>query len=61
VQTYDEGNIYSFDIKENKLQLVISWINHSPKIYEETDFFRIEIEADRIYWENILDLVNPFR
>jgi hypothetical protein len=60
VKTYDEGNIYSFDIQQNTLILIVSWINHAPKIYEETDFFRIEIEAEKIYWENIPDLANPF-
>jgi hypothetical protein len=60
VKTYDEGNISSFTIKGNKMILIISWINHAPKIHEETDLFRIEIEGEKIYWENIPSLVNPF-
>jgi len=59
-KTYDEGNIYSFDIKENKLTLLVSWLNHPPKICGETKLFKIEIEAKKIWWENIPDLVNPY-
>ncbi|MDE3046514.1 MAG: hypothetical protein KGJ02_07725 [Verrucomicrobiota bacterium] len=57
---YDEGIIHSFDIKENKLTLVLSWVNHTPNVYEETDFFKYEIEAKKIWWETIADLYNPF-
>lgn len=60
VKTYDEGNVSAFIIKENQMILIVSWINHAPKTYEETDLFRIEIEAEKIYWENIPILVNPF-
>ena len=60
VKTYEEGNIYSFSIKENTVILVVSWINHPPKMQEELDFFRIEVKSDKIFWENIPDLINPF-
>jgi hypothetical protein len=60
VKTHDEGNISSFSIKGNKMILMVNWINHTPKMYEETDLFRIEIEGNQIYWENMPSLVNPF-
>jgi hypothetical protein len=60
VKEYDRGYIFSFEIQDSKMILIVGWINCPPKIYEETDFFRIEIEAERIYWETIPDLANPF-
>src|SRR5262245_12185926 len=52
-KTYDSSDIYDFEIRENKVILLVQWINYPPKPREETDFFTIEIEAEKIYWENI--------
>ena len=60
-KTYDEAGIYAFDIKNNVVKFGISWINHLPKRYENTDYITIEIEAENIYWENIPALHNPYR
>lgn len=59
-QQHDCGDIFDFKIKENIVFLVVRWINYHPKQYLETDFFKIEIQANNIYWENIPDLANPF-
>ena len=53
VKSYDEGNIYHLDIRNMNLKLEVSWENCPPKLKEETDVFAIEIEAEKIYWENI--------
>lgn len=60
-QEYDVGKIFSFQIEDNIVILMVGWENHPPKIFRQTDFYKIEIEANKIYWENTPDLVNPFR
>jgi len=53
IKTYDDGSIYHFGIQNNKMILQVSWENYPPKQREETDVFTIEIEAEKITWENI--------
>jgi hypothetical protein len=53
VKTYDSSDIYTFEIHPKKVFLLISWINYPPKPREETPFSEYEIEAEKIYWENI--------
>ncbi len=53
IKTYDDGSIYHFGIQNNKMILKVSWENYPPKQREETDVFTIEIEAEKITWENI--------
>ena len=60
VKSYDEGNIYHFEIKNMSLKLEVSWENYPPKPKEETDVFTIEIEAEKIYWENIPTLFDVY-
>lgn len=57
---HDDGEVYDFEIKHNKLLLVVSWINYPPKPKIITPFFKYEIEAEKIYWENIPNLHNPY-
>jgi hypothetical protein len=52
---YDDGNILDFEIKDNRVFLLIEWQNFPPKSYK-TDVSKIEIEAEKIDWENIPDL-----
>lgn len=51
---YDEGGIVNFEITKNSVLLSIDWVNFppNPKINE---FSVIEIEAKKIWWENIPD------
>lgn len=57
---YDKGSIYDLDIYDNRVELFITWSNHYPKKYEETDLFKYEFIAEKIYWENIPKIAPPF-
>ena len=46
---YDDGDILEFEIKGNKVFLLIEWRNFPPKI-RKTDVSKIEIEAEKIQW-----------
>jgi hypothetical protein len=52
---YDYAGIFDFEIKKNTVELSIKWGTYSfdPNFNE---FSVIEIEAEKIYWENIPDL-----
>jgi hypothetical protein len=56
---YDSGNIFNLEIKKNKVEIAFSWVNFPPKP-SVNDFSTIEIEAEKIWWENIPDLADPF-
>jgi len=56
---YDKAGIYDFEINLNVVTLLIWWIKHPPNA-EDSDIFKYEIVADKIFWENIPTLVNPF-
>lgn len=56
IKTYDSSDVYTFEIQLKKVVLLISWINYPPKPREETPFSEYEIEAEKIYWENIPNL-----
>lgn len=49
---FDSGEILHLEIKKNYVELSIGWINYPPKPRDE-DFSTIQVEADKIYWENI--------
>jgi len=52
---YDDGQIFHFEIVNNKVNLEIIWGNYPPN--PEVDVFsEIAIEGEKIYWENIPDL-----
>ncbi len=52
---YDHGEILDFEIENNKVFLLIQWIDYRPKRYTD-DVSKIEIEAEKIDWVNIPDL-----
>jgi hypothetical protein len=56
---YDYGSIFDFDIRNNVVELQISWRN-APQKPDVNDFSTIIIQADHIWWENVPDLVDPF-
>jgi hypothetical protein len=60
VKSYDDGNIYHLEIKGDILIIELSWENYPPKRREETDVFIIEIQAKKIYWENIPALFDKY-
>ena len=53
-KAYDHGTILDFEIEENTVELGITWTNFHPKT-PTNDFSVIEIEADKIWWENLPD------
>lgn len=55
---HDSGEILNFDIFENQtVKLLIIWSNYPPKkLLDQTEL--IEIEAEKVYWENIPNLFN---
>jgi hypothetical protein len=56
---YDIGEILDFDIStNNKIKLLVTWVNYPPKDRIEMSEL-IEIEAEKIYWENIPNLYDP--
>jgi len=52
---YDHGDLYELEIKKNKVKILITWEQYLP-IKARTDMYCIEIEAEKIYWENIPNL-----
>lgn len=56
---YDYGSIFDFEIRNNVVELQISWRN-APRKPDVNDFSTIIIEANHIWWENIPDLYDPF-
>ena len=55
---YDDGDIFDFRADVSTVKLAINWINFPPNP-EVLDFTTIIIDAEKIYWENRPDLVDP--
>lgn len=51
---YDSGSILDFEVFKHKVFLGIEWTDYPPKL-RKSDFSTIEIEAEKIWWENIPD------
>ena len=56
---HDSANILRFNIVENKIKLFLEWVNFPPNP-NVSDYSFFEIEARKIWWENIPDLIDPF-
>ena len=56
---YDNGNILDLEIRDNKIFLLVEWKNFPPKA-RKNDVSKIEIEAEKIYWEKIPDLSDNY-
>ncbi len=48
---YEDAEIFHLEIDKNKVELQIKWSSCPPKLCIE-DFSTIEIEAEKIWWEN---------
>lgn len=55
----DKGGIFDFLLKKTMIELQLEWVNYLPKP-EINEFWTIKIEAEKIYWENVPDLYDPF-
>jgi len=53
------GEIHRFKIRDAVVELQIDWEDFKPKS-QVNDFSTIIIEAEKIYWENKPDLVDPY-
>lgn len=56
---YDRAGIYDFEIKSSMVILLIWWVKWPPNC-KDSDIFKYEIEAGKIYWENIPDLFDEY-
>lgn len=56
---YNYGSIFYFAIKDNLIEIQISWRNAPKKSYIN-EFSTIVIKAENVWWENIPDLYDPF-
>jgi len=52
---HEDAEIFHFEINQNKAEFQIKWSSYPPKPCIE-DFSTIEIEAKKIWWENVPDL-----
>jgi hypothetical protein len=53
--TYDDGGIVNFKIAKNSIKLSLDWVNFPPK-QKIDEFWIIQIEAEKIWWETIPEL-----
>jgi len=56
---YEIADIFDFEISQNKVQFKIKW-NSFPPSQLIKGFSTIQIEAEKIWWENIPDLYDPY-
>jgi hypothetical protein len=56
---YDSAEIMHLTIMKDRIKLSLEWENFPPHP-KVTAYLFLEIEADKIWWENIPDLYNPF-
>ncbi len=59
-KTYDSGTILDFEIDNGIVELGILWSNYRPKP-PTNDFSIIKIKGNKIWWENIPDLKEPYQ
>ena len=56
---HDKGSIFDFILEDRRIELQISWVNFPPNP-DINEFSVIIIHAQKIWWENIPDLFDPF-
>jgi len=56
---YDKGSIFDFIIEKKSVELQIAWVNFPPKA-DVNEFSTIKITAEKIWWENLPELYDPF-
>ena len=59
VMEHKRGRIFNFEINNHNVELQIDWRDSNPKT-KVNDFLTILIEAEKIYWENKPDLIDPY-
>jgi hypothetical protein len=58
-ESYERAEVFRLRIKSNSVLLLLLWIKYFPE-YEESALFKYEIEAEKIYWENIPTLFDDY-
>jgi hypothetical protein len=56
---HDHGTILDFEVNNGLVELGITWTDFHPKP-ATNNYTMIEIIAEKIWWENIPDLKDPF-
>lgn len=56
----DSAGIIDFEINQNSIRLFIEWVNYPPHQKLIDMYSEIVIETNKIYWENVPDLNDPF-
>lgn len=56
IKKNDYGRIFDLELTHSSIKLLLEWVSFSPKL--EGEFMTIKILAEKIYWENIPDLVD---
>jgi hypothetical protein len=56
---YDSARILTFEMDVNKVRLLLDWVSYLPKMYVN-DVSDFEMEAEKIWWENIPNLYDHF-
>jgi hypothetical protein len=56
---YDHCDIFDLEIDEYRLKMLLTWVQYVPT-RQQTDMLSIEIEAEKIYWENIPTLFDDY-
>lgn len=56
---YEGCEVFDIKIEVHKIKMLVTWEQYLPK-RERTDMVCIEIEADKIYWENIPNLFDDY-
>lgn len=54
---FENNDISSLRILDNKVQLMISWINLHNEKWNYSDLYSYEFFVDNVLWENIPDLL----
>jgi hypothetical protein len=59
-KNHDSGSILNLLITTNSIELVVVWEDFPPKEKLPQNCSVYKIIADKIYWESVPDLVDPF-
>lgn len=54
-KSYDDGEILDFEIADKTATFLVEWKNF-PKKPQKREISKIQIEAEKIYWESLPDL-----
>ncbi len=56
---YDDGGIFDFELEKHRIEFSVDWVNFPP-YPAVNEFSVIQIVAEKIWWENVPDLVDPY-